>query len=117
MMKRADMWLFCLIIPFLMFGGSGCISHPEPDLAGATESLVMIARQDLAERLNVPLERVKLVKIEPVDWPDTSLGSPEPGKVYAQVITSGYRIILSDGIKQYEYHSDTQNRVVYSGQD
>ena len=30
--------------------------------------------------------------VEPVDWPDTSLGCPKPGEFYAQVVTLGYRV-------------------------
>lgn len=117
MIERAEMWLLCLMIPFLLFCGTSCVANPISDQPGTTEYMITNARQDLAQRLNLPLDKVILVKIEPVDWPDASLGSPEPSKIYAQVITPGYRIILSDGVNQYEYHSDSQNKIVYSGQN
>lgn len=68
--------------------------------------VVDMAKEDLAKRLNISVEQVHLVKQEKRDWPDTSLGFPEEGKVYAQVITPGFVIILEAGGKQYEYHSD-----------
>lgn len=74
--------------------------HPE------YQPVVDIAKNDLASRLNISVEQVKLVKQEKVDWPDTSLGYPEEGMMYAQVITPGFRIILKTGDKSYEYHSD-----------
>ncbi|MFQ6001453.1 MAG: hypothetical protein ACE5LG_07255 [Anaerolineae bacterium] len=73
--------------------------------------LVDLAKGDLARRLGVRVEEVTLVSAEAVEWPDASLGNPQPGMVYAQVITPGYKIILSAGGQEYEYHSD-QERVV-----
>lgn len=63
------------------------------------------AKTDLAERLSVPLDQITLVSAEEVTWPDSSLGCPEPGMMYAQVLTSGSRIILTAGGRTYEYHS------------
>ena len=77
------------------------------------EKAVERAKIDLAQRKGVAKEKIVLIRVEYVDWPDTSLGCPEPGKVYAQVITPGYRILLSDGQEEHEYHSDKGNRVVY----
>jgi hypothetical protein len=43
--------------------------------------------------------------IEPKDFPDASLGVPEPGMTYAQVITPGYVILLNAEGETYEYHA------------
>jgi len=60
----------------------------------------------LAGELGVPLEAVTAISFEPVEWPDASLGCPQPGMMYAQVVTPGYRILLEvDGV-QYEIHTD-----------
>lgn len=80
--------------------------------AGA-EAQVARARQDLASRLGVSAESISVVRVEEVEWPDTSLGCPEPGKMYAQVITPGYRIILEAAEKEYEYHADKGKSVVF----
>ncbi|MFA4957837.1 MAG: formylglycine-generating enzyme family protein [Candidatus Methanoperedens sp.] len=68
--------------------------------------VVDIAKKDLSERLSIPIGDIKLVKEEAVDWPNTGLGFPEEGMMYAQVITPGFRIILKAQDKLYEYHSD-----------
>jgi len=47
-----------------------------------------------------------------VEWSDASLGCPKPGFAYAQVITPGYRIVLTAGQQQYEYHTDKSRAVV-----
>jgi hypothetical protein len=75
------------------------------------------ARDALARRLDVDSEQVSIVSVEAVDWPDASLGCPEPGKLYAQVITPGYRIVLETGGERHEYHSDSEAKQVIRCQD
>ncbi len=111
--RRPGSLLLCLLLLCLITGNPGCAPQPQSHQEEGAANLIMIARKDVAEREGIPLEKVTLLHIETVEWRDTSLGCPEPGKFYAQVITPGYRIILSDGIKEYEYHSDTQNRVIF----
>jgi hypothetical protein len=67
--------------------------------------LVDQARSDLARRLGVDPEAVGVVRANLVEWPDTSLGCPRPGMVYAQVPTDGSQIILSHGGVEYPYHT------------
>ncbi len=52
------------------------------------------ARTALAERLEVPVEAIEVIEAEPAEWPNAALGCPEKGQVYAQVLTSGYRVQL-----------------------
>jgi hypothetical protein len=47
-----------------------------------------------------------------VDWSDTSLGCPEPGMMYAQVITPGFLVMIEAEGQQYEYHTDESRFVV-----
>jgi hypothetical protein len=66
------------------------------------------AKADLAERLGVPTDDIAVVSSEEVTWPDSSLGCPQPGMMYAQVLTSGSRIVLTAAGRSYEYHSGGQ---------
>ena len=50
--------------------------------------------------------------MEAVEWSDASLGCPQEGFMYAQVITPGYLIILEAQGEQYEYHTDQTTNVV-----
>ncbi|RME74611.1 MAG: hypothetical protein D6784_09525, partial [Chloroflexi bacterium] len=52
---------------------------------------------DLAERLGLSPDEIQIVSIEAEQWPDTSLGCPREGYMYAQVITPGFRIVLEAG--------------------
>ena len=82
-----------------------------------SETAIALAKEDLAERLGVAVEKIAILGAELVEWPNTSLGCPQPGKMYAQVITPGYRIILKVGGEQYEYHSDKEGRQLVLCQD
>jgi len=68
-------------------------------------SLMEKAKQDLAKRLNIPADQISVRSMESVEWPDTSLGCPEEGKMYAQVVLPGYKILLEAKGKVYEYHA------------
>jgi hypothetical protein len=69
------------------------------------------AREDLAKRLGISVEDVKVRLVRRVTWPDTSLGCPEPGHVYAQVATEGFLIELEAKRTRYSYHTDRVRRV------
>ena len=84
----------------------------EPAIPVGAETAVAAARRQLAEKLGVAAEASRLALVETVDWPDASLGCPEPGKLYAQVITPGYRVVLTYAGKRYEFHADRSGRVV-----
>jgi len=95
--------------------GYACLSGPLGSAPGPddAETGVDRAKEDLAHRKGIDKEQITVVAVKEVNWPDTSLGCPEPGMVYAQVITPGHRIILSYVGQTYEYHSDQGGRVVY----
>ena len=76
------------------------------------ETIIELAKADLAKRAGVSTEKIRVVKVEAVEWRDSSLGCPQPGMMYAQVITPGYRVVLSDGQSEYEYHTDRSRSVV-----
>ena len=78
-----------------------------------TNEAVTRAKQDLSRRLGIPEHQITVERVEAVEWPDTSLGCPQPGMMYAQVITPGYRIILKANNQISEYHADRSGRVVY----
>lgn len=60
----------------------------------------------------LPREAVTLLSYEPVDWPDAALGAPQPDRLYAQVVTPGYRVTVSVAGKPVIYHTDRAGRVV-----
>ncbi len=75
-------------------------------------SLIEQARQDLKSRLQIEDSRISLGSVEAVQWRDSSLGCPQPGRSYLTVITPGYLIVLEADGQPYEYHA-SENQVVY----
>ena len=79
------------------------------------QAQVARATEDLSRRLGVPQSDVRVVSVEGREWSDASLGCPEPGVAYIQVITPGYLIILEAGGKRYEYHTAKSRAVLCEG--
>lgn len=80
----------------------------DPDLS----QLVTLAQEDLGRRLSVAVDEIELLEVEEVVWPDASLGCPQPGMMYAQVLTPGYRMVLEAVGQTKEYHADTSTFVL-----
>jgi hypothetical protein len=66
----------------------------------------------IARELGVAPEAVSIVSLEPVAWPDSALGCPQPGEVYLDVITPGYRVVVDIDGQEYELHADERGNVV-----
>jgi hypothetical protein len=81
-----------------------------PDL----QNLIEKAREHLANRLSISIDQVIFIAAYDVTWPDSSLGCPQEGMAYAQVLTPGYLIQLEHGSIQYEYHSGKSMQQVVS---
>lgn len=60
---------------------------------------------DLAGRLGIGPEAIEVRGVEAVTWPDSSLGCPQEGMMYAQVLTEGSRVDLAVGDRVYTYHA------------
>jgi hypothetical protein len=89
--------------------------RPQRQTPTAHEQVVAdAARAFLADALEADETQVVLVSIQPVDWPDASLGCPQPDMMYAQVITPGYQVALRAGHARYELHTDQTGQQVVS---
>ena len=60
----------------------------------AEAEAVRLATKTLSEHLGIDESSVTLEEVVAVDWPNSSLGCPEPGRTYAPLIMSGYRVTL-----------------------
>lgn len=70
------------------------------------DSAVEAAKKDLAERLNVAETAIENASVSETDFPDMSLGASEADEMAAQMISTGWRIILTVEAKNYEYRAD-----------
>jgi hypothetical protein len=90
-----------------------------PPVAGVdleSGPLVERAQAELAQRLGAEPTEIDVQSIEEAQFPDASLGVPEPNRTYAQVIAPGYIIKLAVGDRVYTYHAN-EERVVYVPQE
>ncbi len=69
------------------------------------EPLVAMAKEDLAERLEIGVEIIEVLEAELVVWPDASMGCPDPEMMYIQVLQDGSRIRLQVEEAVFEYHT------------
>ena len=67
--------------------------------------LIERATEDLIQASGAASDAITVVSTEEVEWSDTGLGCHEPNKMYAQVITPGYKIVLESGGNTYDYHT------------
>lgn len=78
---------------------------PSPDIDPALRTLVGQAVADLSTRLKIDASSIVTVSAQAVSWPDGSLGCPQPGMAYTQVMVDGALIELSVDGTSYSYHS------------
>lgn len=76
------------------------------------QDLVDNAKADLAKQQGLAAEQIHVLEAAEVVWPDSSLGCPQKGMEYAQMLTTGFRVVLESGGISYEYHAGP-NRAVF----
>ena len=79
----------------------------------AVNAIISQVRNDLSQKTGVSLEKIRILEVEAVEWPDSSLGCGEPGAVYLPVITPGFRILLEVDGQIYSYHTNASNQFVH----
>jgi len=78
----------------------------------ALDAMLSQVKNDLNQITGVSLEKIRILEVEAVEWPDSSLGCGEPGTVYLPVITPGFRILLEADGRIYYYHTNISNQII-----
>lgn len=80
---------------------------PTPQLqAEAGAAIVADLRPLVAKQLGVAAETLTPVSVERVTWRDASLGCPQEGMAYIQVLTPGWRIVFAGASgEEYDIHT------------
>jgi hypothetical protein len=99
--------------------------EPSPETEAASEAtgsqvmqpMLEQIRADAAQRAGVALDKVKVLNVESVTWPNGSLGCPEPGMMYTQALVSGYRIRVDASGTTLTYHAGAQRTFVHCPPD
>ncbi len=80
----------------------------DPSAGAVPADLLAQMKQDLADRIGVSIDSIVVVSAEAVMWRDSSLGCPEPGMMYLQVLTEGYQVLLEAQGQIYDYRASTR---------
>ncbi|GAB4229197.1 MAG: hypothetical protein Kow00121_58140 [Elainellaceae cyanobacterium] len=68
--------------------------------------LVEDLKSVLSMKTGVPSYEILFISAEATNWPDACLGAADADEVCAQVITPGYRVILSTLTEEFTFHTD-----------
>ncbi|MCC6627656.1 MAG: hypothetical protein IT340_09670 [Chloroflexi bacterium] len=82
--------------------GAARPTDPPPSAAAVQAAVAEAARLHALEP-----GRVRVISVTAMEWPDTALGCPQPGRIYAQVITPGWRIHLMAGGQAVAVHTNS----------
>ena len=82
-------------------------------MALTPELAVERARTDLAQRLGIEETEIKGAGVSDQEFPDMSLGAPLAGELSAQMIASGWQILLDADGDRYEYRADKYQLRLY----
>ena len=66
---------------------------------------------DAARRFNVAESAVVITRAEQVTWPDGSLGCPEPGRMYTQMLVAGFRVAARTTAAEARLIEETPGRI------
>lgn len=117
--QRRSAWLswpaIRLLLAVALLSLISC-SPPARRSIGPKETFVQQAKADLAEELGIRQDEITVQSVEEAQFLDASLGVPEPGRSYAQVVISGYVIDLIAGGTVYEYHAGDGRVVLASAE-
>ena len=78
----------------------------------AAQKMVDLVKENLTQRLGMPVEQIILVEVRQTVWRDAGLGCPKPAVDYIPLETPGYKIVLEVGGQIYNYHTDQVKRFV-----
>jgi hypothetical protein len=88
--------------------GSGQTTETEQKTVAAPMNLkgqIEFSKKDLAQRLDVPPDSVKVSSARQVTWRSGALGCPEPGMNYTEALVPGSVIYLQVDNMLYAYHA------------
>jgi hypothetical protein len=76
------------------------------------QKMTQLAKESLSRKFKISEDQIHLSSLEVMTWPDSGLGCPQAGIVYAQVITPGFQILFEAMGQTFSYHTDNTERVI-----
>ena len=91
-------------LAMLVTGCQAAAPSTKEEPADVRDPIADLAVHALASELEVAQDRISVVSVAAVDWPDSSVGCPKPGMSYLTVITPGHKVILKVEDRTYAVH-------------
>ncbi len=90
------------------------VSSPVPTQVVPTPTHIPVDRtpaqlaaiQEVSKKYNIPAEQIQIANTEAVTWPTGCLGVVLPGVMCTDVVTPGFRIMLTANGQQFEIHTN-----------
>lgn len=102
-------WIAPTLVALAALSSPACATGPAPPSGPAA-----IALQAVADALDIPPTDAHVVSTEARDFPDASLGCPQPGMAYAQVITPGHRVLVEADGRRFDVRvAGNHGRICY----
>jgi hypothetical protein len=76
-----------------------------PGEGSVPQVVIDAAIADAASRADVDPSAVTVISTEARTWPSGALGCPEPGYLYTDMLTPGYRVVVEAGGREYDYRA------------
>lgn len=83
---------------------------PVPGAAVDAGQLVHAVRADAARMLGLADAEVLRVTVQAVVWGDGAIGCPRAGLAYTQAQLPGWRLVVSDGRREWLYHASDRGQ-------
>ena len=77
------------------------------------DETVRIARDHFSQRVGANDSDISLLSIEDMTFPDSNFGASKSDEMSMQVLTDGWRILLSHNEKQAEYRANRSKVRLY----
>ena len=61
---------------------------------------------DVVKRTSKTVSAIKILEVQQQQWSDGCLGLGEPDEICTQAITPGYRVVVTDGLRNWTYRTD-----------
>ncbi|MCJ8279594.1 MAG: hypothetical protein MJK14_06580 [Rivularia sp. ALOHA_DT_140] len=67
---------------------------------------------DAKKRISKPETALRITQSQKQNWGDSCLGLAKPGQLCAQVIVSGWKVVVTDGQRELVYRTDREGKQV-----
>jgi outer membrane lipoprotein-sorting protein len=79
---------------------------------GASATVINAVRQDLSNRTRIAANKFKVIEASQKTWSDGCLGLAGPDEICTQMLVEGWRIVMSDGDRNWIYRTDAQGNTI-----